>query len=448
MAVIDIRNKNKTPSKHILNKKHYLAPTKHDGNIIMEDLRTGNIVRLYKEKLNLLLDVAQTINEDHSIEDLMQEFETLMKEDLGVSKILVYTLDDDKWNVILSCGVLHEQERNIDVEHDLTHIKKITTLGFEENQNLDGFDAVLPLYHNYRITGYVLVGDNDIEDGISPTIRNLKFIQILSNLIIVFIQNKKMQQKLIHQETIKKELEIAQGVQQNLVPSNDELIPSSCVNIKSLYYPHLEVGGDYYDVIRLSRHSIGFCIADVSGKGIGAAILMSNFQAMVRALFSSRISLKKLTAELNKRVSQNTTYDKFITLFIGRYNTITGRLSYINAGHLPPIVWNERKNEMVELERGCIGLGMLDTIPGLEVGKIKISKGSKLIAFTDGLVEVDQGNRVQSSFEQLKKILRETEHIEDTIQSIKDMVTSNKNEGLIFDDVSVLGIEFTKKSLL
>lgn len=414
----------------------------------MEDVRTGNIVRLYKEKLNVLLDVAQTINENHSVEDLMQEFETLMREELGVSKILVYTLDEGRWNTILSCGVMREQENNIDVETDLIHIKKITSLGFEENSHLDGFDAVLPLYHNYRLTGYVLVGDNGTEDGISPTIRNLKFIQILSNLIIVFIQNKKMQQKLIHQETIKKELEIAQGVQQNLVPSNQEIIPSSYVNIKSLYYPHLEVGGDYYDVIRLSRHSIGFCIADVSGKGIGAAILMSNFQAMVRALFNSHVSLKKLTAELNKRVSQNTTYDKFITLFIGRYNTITGKLSYINAGHLPPIVWNEKKKEMIELERGCIGLGMLDTIPGLEVGTVKISKGSKLIAFTDGLVEIDEGNRVQSSFDQLKKILRETSSIDETMEQIKDMVTQNKDEGLIFDDVSVLGIEFIKKSFL
>lgn len=414
---------------------------------MIDDIRNGNIVRLYKEKLNVLLDVAQTINENHTIDDLMQEFETLMREELGVSKILVYTLDGGKWHSILSCGVSQQQMSNIDVEGDLLSIKKITTLGFDESETLRGFDAVLPLYHNYKITGYVLVGDNDTEEGISPTIRNLKFIQILSNLIIVFIQNKKMQQKLIHQETIKKELEIAQGVQQNLVPSNDELVPSSYMSIKSLYYPHLEVGGDYYDVIRLSRNSIGFCIADVSGKGIGAAILMSNFQAMVRALFSSHISLKKLTAELNKRVSQNTTYDKFITLFIGRYNTVTGYLSYINAGHLPPIVWNERKKEMIELERGCIGLGMLDTIPGLEVGRVKINKGSRLIAFTDGLVEVDQGNRVQSSFDQLKKILRETEHIDDTMDCIKDMVRKNKEEGLIFDDVSVLGIEFIKKSL-
>jgi sigma-B regulation protein RsbU (phosphoserine phosphatase) len=111
-------------------------------------------------------------------------------------------------------------------------------------------------------------------------------------------------------------------------------------------------------------------------------------------------------------------------------------------------VWNEKKKEMIELERGCIGLGMLDTIPGLEVGTVKISKGSKLIAFTDGLVEIDEGNRVQSSFDQLKKILRETSSIDETMEQIKNMVTQNKDEGLIFDDVSVLGIEFIKKSFL
>lgn len=407
-----------------------------------------NIVRLYKEKLNLLLDVAQTINEDNSIESLMNDFEGLLKTELGVPKCLVYTKSGGKWQNILACGVSNHQKLSIDVERDLVPITAIKNITMSDTPTLEGFDAVIPLYHKYKIIGYLVVGDNDTGDGISPTIRNLKFIQILSNLIIVFIENKKMQNKLLQQESLRRELEIASRIQSGLVPTDKELLKTTHTNVRSLYHPHLEVGGDYYDVIRLSPYSIGFCIADVSGKGIGAALLMSNFQAMVRALFTHRISLKQLTDDLNHRVSQNTSNDKFITLFIARYNMLTGILSYVNAGHLPPIVYDSKTGKMQELERGCIGIGMLDEIPGVEVGYLRIRKGTRLIAFTDGLVEIDEGTRVKSSIEKLKYILKATGNIDETMDEIQQMVQKNRDEGLIFDDVSVLGIEFVKKSII
>ena len=80
------------------------------------------------------------------------------------------------------------------------------------------------------------------------------------------------------------------------------------------------MGGDYYDVIQLSEDEVGFCIADVSGKGISAAILMSNFQANLRALFTQEISLKQLVCKLNNRVLESANGEKFITLFIAKYN--------------------------------------------------------------------------------------------------------------------------------
>ena len=413
----------------------------------MEESRHNNIVRLYKEKLNVLLDVTQTINEDNSVEALMSEFETLIREEIGVSKCLIYTLSHGKWQNILASGVKGHQIRAIDVERDLSSIKTISNISMETPENLKGFDAIIPLYHKYKRIGYVVLGDDDREDGFSPTLRNLKFIQILANLIIVFIENKKMQQELLRQESIKRELELASRIQAGLVPSDKDLLKTTHTDVRSIYYPHAEVGGDYYDVMRLSPYSIGFCIADVSGKGIGASLLMSNFQAMVRALFTHRISLKKLIAELNKRVSQNTKNDKFITMFLARYNMVTGMLSYVNAGHLPPIVYNRDRNQMTELERGCIGIGMLEEIPGLEVGHIRIHKGTRIIAFTDGLVEIDEGTRVHSSVERLKYFLRSTDNIAGTMDKIQTMVHRYQDEGFIFDDVSVLGIEFVKKSL-
>lgn len=401
--------------------------------------------RLYKERLNLLLDVTQIINEKHSVDELMDEFETLLREELGVGRVVVFTLgEDDKWNHILTCGVSQQQVNSIDPERDLLGITKIENLALSDREPLLIFDAVIPLYHEFKLMGYVLVGDQELGDGVSPTLRNLKFIQILSNIIIVCIENKKMQTRLLKQESLKHEFEIASEIQQSLVPKDSEMLRTSYLTVRSLYKPHHAVGGDYYDVLSLSPYSVGFCIADVSGKGMGAALLMSNFQAIVRSLFTANISMSRLVKELNERLNLNSKNDKFITAFLGRYNKITGRLTYVNAGHLAPLLCAPGTNEIRELETGSIALGMLDEMPTIEEESIRIKKGTKLVAFTDGLVEVDEGNRVRNSFENLKKIMRSCEHIDEAMKNIDDMAERDRLNGFAFDDISVLGLEFNR----
>ena len=88
-----------------------------------------NVVRLYKEKMNLLLEVAQTVNEDSSVEDLMAEFESLLKDQLGVGRILVYTLDAGRWRCLLKSNVSDQQTESIDIARDLMHVDSVTSLG-------------------------------------------------------------------------------------------------------------------------------------------------------------------------------------------------------------------------------------------------------------------------------------------------------------------------------
>lgn len=407
-----------------------------------------NIFRLYKEKLTLLLDVAQTINEDHTVDDLMQEFERVLRTDLGIGRILLLLLDDGQWRTMLASGVDAETLSGIDAARDLEGFRSITSLALEANENLRHFDYAIPLYHNYKLVSFVLIGDDCLTEGVSSSIKNLKFTQIISNIIVVFIQNKKMQQRLLHQEYLRRELELAKSIQVGLVPADSALYHTHSVHFKSLYHPHQEVGGDYYDVIRLSRWSVGFCMADVSGKGISAALLMSNFQALVRGTFSSTISMKKLVKKLNSRVCNNVSNGKFITLFIARYNALTGVLTYVNCGHLPALVYNPRYDQLFELEQGCIGLGMLEKIPGIEVGRIVLSRGTRLITYTDGLVEVNQGHHVSSSTQRLKDILRVNDSISAVMNQTELLAEEDRKKGYTFDDVSVLGLEVKRNGFL
>jgi phosphoserine phosphatase RsbU/P len=310
--------------------------------------------------------------------------------------------------------------------------------------NLKGFDAVIPLFHRFKAIGYVLIGDvEEDQQGISPTIKHLKLIQIISNLIIVFIENKRMHLALLGQEAMKKELELASRIQNQLIPGPQELPKLKKVSVHTIYHPHLGVGGDYYDFIRLSRNTIGFCIADVSGKGISAALLMSNFQAVIRSLFSSNISLRKLIHQLNRRVNESANSEKFITFFIGKYNLTTRRLTYVNAGHLPPLLFEPKKGHLISLDKGCIGLGMLDVIPVVEVGHIRISRTSKLLAFTDGLVELERGNKITSGLLSVEKIISNENSIETNIEEIKMFISKHFDRKSFFDDISLIGMGFS-----
>lgn len=405
-----------------------------------------NVVRLYKEKINLLLDVTQTINEDSTVEELMQEFEILLKEDLQVGKILVYTLADDTWKCILQSNVTEAQKEAIDIERDLKKITAIQSLGMDETSSIRGFDAVIPLRHKYHIMGYVLVGDSILGDGISPTLRNLKFIQVLSNLIIVAIENKKMQAKLLKQESLKQELALASRIQSGLIPPDGMLLQTGHTRARSYYHPHFQVGGDYFDIMQLSPRTVGFCMADVSGKGVAAALLMSNFQAMVRVLFTATKSLKEIVLELNRRVCQNTKGEKFITLFIGRYNSLTGHLTYVNAGHIPPLL--NRRGHVTELQSGSIGLGMLDELPGIDSGEVRIHKGDLLVTYTDGLVEIEEADGIGSNAEKLMAIMKKNMGIDQTMDEICELAEDTISKGKSFDDTSVMAIEFTKDRVL
>ena len=171
-----------------------------------------------------------------------------------------------------------------------------------------------------------------------------------------------------------------------LFPSD---LPSDrSLDVSAKYKPRHQVGGDYYDFIPIAEDEYIICIADVSGKGISAAMLMANFQATIRTLFNyQRFEMDFLMEELNKKVNKTAKGEKFITFFIAHFNNTTRELVYVNAGHNHPFITNGRKVEF--LDKGCIGLGMLDELPFINVGKQTLGPNTTLVLYTDGVVELE-----------------------------------------------------------
>lgn len=238
---------------------------------------------------------------------------------------------------------------------------------------------------------------------------------------------------------MRKELELASRMQSMLIPSHADMPRFQGVSIGSYYSPHFEVGGDYYDVILLSPHDIGFCIADVSGKGISAALLMSNFQANLRALFTKDISLSTLIEKLNERVMATAKGEKFITMFVGRYNNQTRKLEYVNAGHNPPYMFTRSSGKIIQLTSGCVGLGMIDEIPIINQGVLNVEEPSTLLCYTDGLVETIEGDRVVYNTKILEKNFSRSLSVQ---QIINHIAQERESDADVFDDISILGFDF------
>ncbi len=393
-------------------------------------------------KLDVLLNITLGINDNLSVDGLLSRFESVLRKDLNIGKVLIYSYNQ-KWECILASGFHRNIAENINVETDLVYYKQITNLSVALNPYLEAFDVILPVYHHDSPIAYVIIGDIDEERvGMSPTIKHLHFIQTLANVIVVAIENRRLFNENVKQEALKKELELASRMQTMLIP-NPSLLPNNDrIHASGCYLPHFEVGGDYYDLIKLDENEYGFCIADVSGKGISAALLMSNFQANVRALFSANIPLSKTLNKLNDRVMESANGEKFITLFIGRYNTETRELQYINAGHNPPILYNKDTEEAEILSLGCIGVGMFDEIPKIIEGRKILSPGSKLICFTDGIVELENENNYEFGTEIMEQSMIQEKSINWIIDDIIEKLNKHKGSNDFFDDIALIGIEF------
>jgi len=395
-----------------------------------------------KFKLNALLDITLAINDNLATDELVRRYEKLLTDDLNIGKVMLLKFGE-KWECLLNSGFSDNFFRQLDIEKSLLVFKEITFITSEPDKLPEPVDFVVPVTHKDQTIAFVLIGDIEEEgEGVSPIIKHLRFIQTLTNILTVAIENKRLFQESLRQEALRREMELASKMQTMLIPEDSKLPYNEHIHIKAFYHPHYDVGGDYFDVIQLNEDEVGFCIADVSGKGISAAILMSNFQANLRALFSAEITLPALISRLNNRVMASAKGEKFITLFLAKYNARTYELRYVNAGHNPPLLYERETGNLRLLKSGTVGMGMLDEIPFVNEEVLYMNKRSKLFCYTDGLVEVIHESSVEFGTEKLERELKNDNTIEENIAEVISKQKILEGSAAIFDDITILGIEF------
>jgi sigma-B regulation protein RsbU (phosphoserine phosphatase) len=400
--------------------------------------RAQNKIKIKDLKLNALLEATLAINNNLSKKKLFEIYENVLRE-LEIEKIALYTYESE-WSLATWYG-LDREKLTINVEKDLLLFEEIEEVNSKTEKIFDGFDLLIPVFHKTKPLAYLLIGDIINEAiQISPIIKHLHFIQTFTNIIAVAIENKSLAKEAIRQERVKKELELASEMQGMLLPKISQ--QDQRLDIAAFYKSHQQVGGDYYDVIWINKTEVAMCIADVSGKGVSAAILMSNFQANLQAGVAHSISLSELVQYLNEKVINNARGEKFITMFIATYNIESRKLTYINCGHNPPVLMNG--SEIIELKDGCPGLGMLDFLPVPKIGTINLKPGSMLVTYTDGLVEVENNKKEEYGTNRIKASILENKDVsmeELNNYLMKDLFKFKEDQPFI-DDIAILSCNF------
>ncbi|MCU0438440.1 MAG: PP2C family protein-serine/threonine phosphatase [Raineya sp.] len=358
---------------------------------------TESLLQRKELALSALLEVTQAINNNMAEDFLYRIYNFTLRGNLSISKMSLWVNDFGVWNCKTSFGSKNTTSSDTFSIIASTASQNVSTLSESVfNAIFPDFEIIIPIFHKANSLAFVFAS------GMNGKEVDADFIRTLTNILIVAIENKKLAQKQLEQEALRKELDIAAKVQQRLCPK--DLPNTEKLQISAWYAPHSSVGGDYYDFIEISKDKFLLCIADVSGKGIAAAMMMANFQASLRTLARQTENLKEIVEELNYQVLQNAQGENFITFFVATYQYSNQQFSYINAGHNPPFL--SYQNHLQRLDQGTTVLGIFSPLPFITEAQIILRDDFFIFAYTDGLSEIINSEDEQFGEESIAKCLQ------------------------------------------
>ena len=251
------------------------------------------------------------------------------------------------------------------------------------------------------------------------------------------IENDRANKEALENETMKRELDVASEIQKRILPVK---LPSiEDYDIAGINIPSKEVSGDYYNVFKLDDGRYALIVADVTGKGMPASLLVSTLDASLRSYLDIQIPLSEMAVKMNTIIYESSTADKFITFLIVVLNPENGELDIINAGHNPALIL--RNNGQIEkIEAGGVAFGMFDMGLPFDNQKLTLEKGERLFIFSDGIPEAMDIEEEEYSDEKLEKFFADV--TPDTsinfIDSIVEDVKLHSNGAIQSDDITAL----------
>ncbi|MCP5063762.1 MAG: SpoIIE family protein phosphatase [Ignavibacteriae bacterium] len=412
----------------------------------------GNSINFEKlETVNKTLD--SKVNQLNSLFDLGKEFGSILEID-RVAKLLVFSVTaqmlvskfavliiDENEIEFLDNRFNQEKVQNLISESKLTTLSKPFCIADEKNDFSKitslGVELIVPMIIKGETKGLILLGKRMTNQKYSKS--DIEFISSVGSLAIISIENSRLFKEAIEKQKMEKDLELARNIQQNLLPTKIPLFDN--FEIAANNNTARMVGGDFYDVTTLENGNTIIAIADVSGKGIQASLLMANLQAFLKSIYKLNYPLKEASNILNDLVSENTTDGSFITFFWGVLNKDTNEFTYVNMGHNPPLLIRDK--EIIKLTKGGMIIGVMETIVPYESERIQLEKDDTLILFTDGVTEAMDTNDEEYSDERLEEFCLQNSSFnsQEILENILNDVANYSKDAEQSDDITCMVIK-------
>lgn len=398
-------------------------------------------LHLKQLQINRLLNITQAINNNVKEDGLYKMYNSFLSWEMGIKKMALYVTDrENKWYCASTIGI-EEKLSELDITEKLSNYQRLKNIDDDNDHPLiKEFDVVIPVLHKEDPIAYTFIGGFDKDEDMY---NKIQFITTITNIIAVAIENKRLFKRQLEQERLKKEMELASQMQALLIPS--ELPKNDRYELASIYKPHLGVGGDYFDFIAFDDGTLVFCVADISGKGIAAALLMANFQSKFHDLINKRSALDVFISKLNESIFEITNGDKFLTFFVAEFNTNTNELRYVNSGHNPPLLIMNGKN--IPLDKGSTILGSFTTLPYIEVGTEQVEGEAIILTYTDGLTDVknSEGAFYDENLLEAFALENYAQSAEGFNETLLKTIDDFKGDQIYPDDFTVLTCKVFKK---
>jgi predicted permease len=379
----------------------------------------------------LMSDVAGAVNRAASFPAAVELALATLRERVGVQFILLLEKDGSEYRsqtcTIPAHGVLINRLTSYPHPLPLTDgdfqawerwARECEPLHAAEIERLKQSHArmAVPLRTKHELVAVLLLGPREArasaetsaatDEEFTPAQKQL--LDSAADVFALLIENARLSERAIEQEKLRHDLTLAAEVQRRLLPAQPPV--SAGASYTAFTLPARTVGGDFYDFLDLGDERIGIAIADIAGKGIPAALLMSAVQASLRVMAEDRhLPASKLAAQMNRFVYGSSATSSYATFFYAQLDLRNRRLRYVNAGHNPPFLVRRVAEDvtMMDLTAGGTVLGLFPDVQ-YEDGEIDLRAGDLLVAYTDGVTEARNADGDEFGEERLRNVLRAT----------------------------------------
>lgn len=409
------------------------------------------------EELSMLNDLSRIISSTLALDRIMDKVVSASVKAIGAEQGTVHLLQQtestDPFRTFVRKGDQATPEWKYRLDDVLSgwmlkHRKPLLINDFEREPLVKSSRAMsthirsvlsMPLICKGKMIGMLNLFNKKAGEGFTKD--DLRLLSIIAGQSAQAIENARLYEEEKLLRAFEKELEMARAIQDHLLPKGSPQIKG--FDVAGASYPAREVGGDYFDFIELGQDRLAIALGDVSGKGIPAAMLMANLQAVLRSQCLASSCCLDCIRSTNRILHLNTEANKFVTLFFGILDVESRDFKYINAGHNPPLYFTHRE-ELIPLEKGGTVMGMLPDIP-FEEGKLTLQPGETIVIYSDGVTEAENADGVMFGEERLRQAIGEghTSAASQLIEKITQRVQSFAGEKPRDDDITLVVVKAT-----